>query len=338
MIMKQRLHVTSLSLILLLLVSALIFAACGTGKKDPANAEQDFKAAYEKYRMLDSQSEKADLMDEFARNYPDSETAGRAIGLVVYNRHYANQDYQGALDYLDEQLELVSNPSVRKSVKLEKLEALAELGRGPELTTLADELLDSAESVTPSERLEILGAATKSGAWELADRISDILMQELKESEDLYSRSSVLMKKGWILHNLDRTEEALGFFEEAASIGPKNFAGYSEYPVMELEYQWASALLGAGKPGEALAAFEKRALFVKEENRSLQDSYQELYKKAYLAAGNEADSFQDYKLQRKAELSRQVPEFSSPDSTGKTLSFSDIKGEKATLLLFWFPT
>lgn len=336
--MKHRLHVHSLSVVLLLLISALLFASCGTEKKDPADAEQDFKTAYEKYRMLDDNSAKADLMDEFASNYPDTEISGRAIGLVVYNRHYVNQDYQGALQYLDEQLGMVTNPSVRKSVKLQKLEALVELGRESELTALAQDLLDSPEALTPAERLEVLGAATKSGAWQLADRVSDILMQELKESDDPYSRSSVLMKKGWILHNLGRTDEALGFFEEAGSIGPRNFARYSEYPVMELEYQWASTLLAAGKPEEALETFEVRALFVKEENKALQDSYQELLKKAYLASGNDEASFEDYKTLRKAELSEQVPEFSAPDLNGRTLSFSEIKGDKATLLVFWFPT
>ncbi len=336
--MKKRLTVASLLPALLILLSGLFFASCGTGKDTSASAEQDFKAAYEKYRMSDDRMEKAALMDKFAANHPDSETAGRAIEMVVYNRYMINEDYQGALVYLDKKIGEISDPAVLKSVKLLKLEALAELKEESALTILAEDLLNSADGLASGERLQVLGAATRSGAWYLADKVSGMLLDDLKDSDDPYSKSAVLMQKGWILHNLGQNEEALKFFEEADFIGPKNFAGYSEYPAMELEYQWATALLAAGRAKDALDKFEIRALFVKEENSDLQNSYQGLLKQAYLEAGKNEASFPAYKAERKAELSRQVPEFSAPDSNGKTLSFSEIRGEKATLLVFWFPT
>ncbi len=336
--MKRQFTAVSLLLALLILPFGLLFVSCGTGKDTAASAEQDFKAAYEKYRSSDDRMEKALLMDKFVADHPGAETAGRAIEMVVYNRFVINEDYQGALGYLDTKLGEISEPAVLKSVKLQKLEILAELKDKSALNTLAEDILNSPEGLTSGERMQVLGAATRSGAWRLADKVSGMLLGELKDNNDPYSRSAVLMQKGWILHNLGQNEEALKFFEEADLIGPRNFAGYSEYPAMELEFQWASALLASGRAEDALDKFEIRALFVKEENNDLQDTYQGLLKQAYLAAGNNEASFPEYKAERKADLSRQVPEFSAPDANGKTRSFSEIKGEKATLLIFWFPT
>lgn len=331
-------RLTSLALVLLFILSVLLFSSCGTAEDRALRAEQDFKTAYEKYRSSDDGFEKAALMDKFAADYPNAEPAGRAIGMVVYNRYVANEDYPGALEYLDEKLGLVSNPVVEKALRLQKLEVLAELKEEAALTTLAKELLDSPDPLNSGEKQLVLEAAAASGAWQLAEKVSAILLGEMRDSDDSYALSSVLMKRAWILHHLDRTEEALEYFTEADSLAPRNFAGYAEYPVMELEFQWATALLAAGKPAEALEEFEKRALFVKEENTELQESYQGLLKKTYLESGKDEASFQHYKADRKAELSKQVPEFSAPDSNGTARAFSDIRGEKATLLVFWFPT
>jgi tetratricopeptide (TPR) repeat protein len=336
--MKHLRSLTSPALVLLLLLSVLLLVSCSTEEDRVLKAEQDFNKAYERYRVSDDRVEKADLMDKFVTEFPDSDSAGSAIGMVVYNRYLVNLDQQGALEYLDEKLNIISSPAIRKSVNLQKLEVLAELKRETEFTTLADELLGSPEGLNPRERQQVLGAASASGAWQLAEKVSAMLLDEIQDSDDSYTKSSVFMERGWILHNLDRRDEALEHFSEANSLAPRNFAGYAEYPVMELDFQWATVLLAAGRAEKALEIFEKRALFVKEESPELQDSYQALLENAYLESGKDEASFSSYKAKRKAELLKQVPEFSAPDLNGSTRSFSDIRGEKATMLVFWFPT
>ncbi|MFH1964269.1 MAG: hypothetical protein ABIJ42_01885, partial [Acidobacteriota bacterium] len=238
--MRHLRSLTSLALVLLFILSVLLFSSCSTAEEKALSAEQDFKTAYEKYRSSDDGVEKAALMDKFAADYPNAEQAERAIGMVVYNRYSANEDYPGALEYLDEKLGLVSNPVVEKALKLQKLEVLAELKEEAALTTLAEELLDSPEPLNSGEKQRVLGAATASGAWQLAEKVSAILLDEMQGSDDPYALSSVLVKRAWILHNLDRTEDALQYFTEADSLAPRNFAGYAEYPAMELEFQWAT--------------------------------------------------------------------------------------------------
>ena len=334
----NRLKLTSsliwLSALLLLLLSA---SSCNKAAS-PADADQEFNTAYEKYRMLDDRDEKADLMNEFAVGYPDSAMAGRAIGMVVYNRHLVKKDYSGALIYLDERLEVTANPAVIKFIKLQKLEVLAGLGNKEELTSLASELLDSPEGLSGGEKQQLLTSATEAEAWSLAEKVSDKLLEDLKETEDKYALSSVIAKKARAIRNLDRNGDALELFEQAASAAPLNFAGYFEYPVMDLEYQWASALRDAGEFDKALGIFEKRALFVKEETPEMEGFYQDLLRDLYLESGRTENLFEDYKAERKNILSKQVPEFLAPDQSGKMLSFSELKGEKATLLVFWFPT
>lgn len=322
----------------LLLAALLFMSACGTVEKTAAEAEEEFRAAYEEYRMLDDREEKASLMDRFATENPDAESAGRAIGMVVYNRYAQSGDYGGALAYLDEKLGFINNPAVEKAVKLQKLEVLAELKQGETFRSLSEELLDSPLSLTSGERQQVLGAAVNSASWDLAETLSNSLLAEIPEGSDHYARSAVLVKKAWAVHKQGRSEEALEVFEEAGELAPRNFAGYYEYPTMELEFQWASTLLAVGNAEEALEKFAPRALFVKEENRSLQDSYQALLKEVYLESGRDGNAFDAYKAQKKNELSKQVPEFSAPDAGGTTRSFNEIRGEKATLLVFWFPT
>ena len=322
----------------LLLAALLFMSACGTVEKTADEAEEEFRAAYEEYRMLDDREEKASLMDRFATENPDAESAGRAIGMVVYNRYAQSGDYGGALAYLDEKLDFIKNPAIEKAVKLQKLEVLAELKQGETFRSLSEELLDSPLSLTSRERQQVLGAAVNSASWDLAETLSNSLLDEIPESSDPYGRSAVLLKKAWAIHNQGRSEEALGVFEEAGELAPRNFAGYFEYPAMELEFQWATALLAAGKAEEALERFAPRAIFVKEENPKLQESYQGLFKELYLESGRDGSALDAYKAQTKNELSKQVPEFSAPDAGGTTRSFSEIRGEKATLLVFWFPT
>jgi len=335
---RYRLSVTKI-LFLTLLLALLAAVSCSKGEESQVDAAQDFKAAYEKYRMLDNRDVKADLMDEFVNTYPDSEMTGRAVGLVVYNRHLVKDDYAGALSYLNEKLAETVNPALTRSMKLQKIEVLASLDRPDELASLAAELLDSPEGLSGGEKQQVLTSATEAEAWSLAEKISDMLLEDLGETEDKYSLSSVLAKKAHVLHNQDRNGEALKLFEEAGSLAPRNFAGYFEYPVMDLEYQWASALLAAGKPEDALEVFDFRGLFVKEETPETHNTHQALLKELYLESGRDESSFEEYKAERKNSLSRQVPEFSAPDSSsGKQLVFSELKGEKATMLVFWFPT
>jgi len=325
-------------LLLLILLAGVFIASCGTGDKSPAELQAEFEAVYERYRESEDPAEKADLMDSFATENPDAESAGRAIGMVVYNRFSQSGDSEGALAYLNEKLEGISSPAVKRSVNLQKLEILAELGRDDEFSSLANQILDSSTPLSPGERKQILDSAVKAESWDLSERLTGILLEEMEEDSDPYTKSSILMQKAWAEHKLGRTEEALQVFEMAAQLAPRNYAGYYEYPVMELEYQWATALLEAGKAEEALGVFEPRALFVKEENKALQDSYQALLKDVYLEAGRDEASFDAYKAQRKEELATQVPEFSAPDAGGTTRSFSEIRGDEATLLVFWFPT
>ena len=329
----------SFSVILILLLALILASASCTSKEeavsDPAG---EFKAAYEKYRMMDDRAAKAEMMDEFVTSYPDSELTGRAIGLVVYNRYLANDDFAGALGYLDNRLEAITNPAVTRSVTLQKVEVLGELKKAEELTSLAEELLNSPEGLSGGEKQQVLASATEAGAWELADTFSDLLLADLKESDDKYALSSVMAKKARVLYNLDQNGKALELFAHAASLAPRNFAGYFEYPVMDFEYRWADALQASGDPGKALEVLEQRALFVKEETPVLQGMHQDKLKELYLETGREEAGFDEYKAERKNELSRQVPEFSAPDSTGLMRSFSELRGEKATLLVFWFPT
>jgi len=321
-----------------LLLPAVIYTGCQRGEDQSLNAEDAFKAAYDKYRVSDDREAKAALMDGFVASHPDSEPAGRAIGMVVYNRYSLNDDPEGALAYLDGKLELISNPGVRKAVELQKLTALAELGDSSSFSALVATLLESDPGLTPEEERQVLGAASTLGAWDLSIKISDVLLEKVSGSEDPYGRSEILMEKAWALHNLDHDEEALGFYREAASLAPRNFAGYYEYPTMELEYQWAATLRSAGRVSEALDLFSPRAVLVREEEKRLQESHQALLKELYLANGGEEASFDSFKAGKREEISRAVPDFSAPDANGTTRSFKEIKGAKATLLVFWFPT
>ena len=66
--------------------------------------------------------------------------------------------------------------------------------------------------------------------------------------------------------------------------------------------------------------------------------HQKFFRDLYLESGKDESEFEAYKAERKNAYSQQVPDFRAPDSTGRMLSFSEIMGEKATLLVFWFPT
>lgn len=322
----------------LILPLILILSSCGGGAEDDKTTEETFRAAYDDYRMMDDPEEKADLMDRFVRAHPDSPAAGRAIAMVVYNRYASKEAYGEALAYLDNRLAVIDSQEVKRNVNLQKLEILARLKNQSEFTELAGQLINSPEGLTPNQQQQILDAAVEAGSWNLALELAESVLEAFPADDDPYGRSSILMKEAWSMHNLGRSRESLEIFSSAAELAPRNFAGYFEYPAMELEYQWSQALLGADKPKDALARFEPRALFVREEDKELQRSYQSFFRELYLASGNLEASLNEYRKVRKEDLSRRVPDFSSLDREGILRKFSEIKGERATLLIFWFPT
>ena len=64
----------------------------------------------------------------------------------------------------------------------------------------------------------------------------------------------------------------------------------------------------------------------------------EVLSKAFIDRSGSANGFSDFVEGKRLEIAREIEDFQAYDYEGVEIAYSEVKGSKATLLAFWFPT
>lgn len=317
----------------------------------PVFAQEDggeaFHSALAAYQAAATPQAKLKILTDFAEAYPDYP---RVVNVVLYEavRIYEHDmgDPAGAADLVETVRLRTADPGIR----LEAATLLAELyglngsvdklrslvGEQEKLGELSFDLLDAAA-----------GSAIGHKGWEyaiaLCDKAAALATPEavLKENPQAaafpperltanakFRLGETLAKRGWILFNLGRVEEAESNFKKAEESTVFDFLGVSQN---SYAFYRAGMQLSRGELDAALETIAPNALY---QGRA---DAKALLEEIYAAKGGKAEDLGEFKLSLRAGKARAVADFTLADYSGVERRFSELCG-KVTVLVFWFPT
>jgi hypothetical protein len=325
----------------------MIGAGCGqhsTESEDPADAAySQFRDAY-----LDAErrEDQAALVEEFITEWPDHRNTGYfAADIVTYYSDHLG-DGERAYQIVSGVLQGATDPEVRFWLGTTLAPVAADLGRDLDLTGLIADLEASTE-LGFDHTEQILSAAAALADWDLLDRWSDEALERSTpeafradypnrdfDDEDVQRRADrrraiALSSNGWAAYNLGRTDDAFGAFENASRLAEKNYLGLSGTP---LERYWAQALLDSGDAARAIAVISREAVFGDHARA------EPVLREAWTTANDSGEGFDDFLDTARLELAPAIDDFTLTDYQGNTVSLNGVRGDKVTLLAFWFPT
>ena len=341
------------SLALVLVFSLALLTACAPGESAQADekaeaadtqvVEADFQAMIKDYQAAENEEGKLKAITEFLTKHPDSDKTSDVLNAAVrmqFMRGENGPDLDGAVEFVKGHIARVKNPENLAATKTVLLRLYADAEKTEEIKALLAEMGDP--QLLPRKALEqIYPVARKAEMWDVAIDYAKATVTkldgELAEADpaDINTTRMIKRSKGFAMEALGASlagkgelDEALNAFADAEKSITFNFAGnvYGEF-----RDSWASALLQKKDYSKAMEVLTPDAVFLSK------PSSLELYKEAFVAAGNKESQLAAHIERQRKELARKVPEFTVFDYQGNPANFSDLKGE-VTLLAFWFPT
>jgi tetratricopeptide (TPR) repeat protein len=355
---RSRKHAALLSGALAIL---LVFSvSCGPGGEQSAEqpqgdaapdtaaqqaAREDFNKTLEEYRAAETMEEKAQIWMDFLERHPDDDYT---LGTIQYlaNNYYVGEkdDPEAAITFAKEHLENIADESRKADGSSILLNLYAEAGDTEAISNLAAEMQATGD-MSASRHQSVARAALEAGAYNLAvehaSEAADMATPENIKAENpdmpedrVQSRADsirgdALTTLGWAQANLERYDDALATFEQAADCVTFNYVGV---PLSDINVYWAKTLLKKGDYEAAMARIAPDAIF--------QDanSANEVFKEAYLASGGSEGNYEKARAEWHARLAKPMPEdFTAYTYDGEPVDYSSAKGE-VTLLAFFFPT
>ena len=334
----------------LVTLAALIVALglMGACSKEPAvdPAEQawaDFRAAYGE---LEATEAKAELIEAFLREHPDTSYAGMLAPAVAYYRGDELGEPAAAYALLAETRAANTDPEARFEIGTAMFPLAVELGEAMDLGAVAAELAE-ARPLDFGEKIDVADLAVEHGRWETGAEYAEAALDDATPEAFLadypdedYTREEAVAKAerrrvmaladlGWALWNLDRKEEAHAAFDQAMPLRSSDYVGASD---TKLDLYVGRAALAAGEPKRAMELLAPSAVMGSDSDAMA------AYREAFAAARGSEEGIQEHLWSVREQLARPVDDFTLTDYEGEAHSFSALTDGKVALLAFWFPT
>ncbi len=330
------------------LIAGLTLAA-GCGQQTEQPTEDPARAAYTAFRDTyldaDTKAEQVALVEKFVTEHPTNRYAGYYVIDIIDHYDDLGQP-ETAYQIVEPVLVAADDPEARFNIGMALAPVAADLGKPLDLEPfIAD--LEAEEPLDFYQTLSVMEVAAKTGAWELEERYADDILSRATpqayradypdrefSDEEVAERVAhrkvyALTHKGWAAFNLGHTDEALVHFAEADGITDKNYVGLTGTP---LATYWGSALLQQGNTHGAIAMLAPEAVFGDAKNAG------PILREAYIAFNGSSDGYEEFLETTRAQLARDVDDFTLTDYAGKPVTLSELKGDSVMLLAFWFPT
>jgi len=325
-----------------------LIGACSKGAPEDAvdPVEQAWEEFNTAYGELETSEEKTVLMEAFMREHPESSYNGRLAGGVAYYRGEEMDDPAGAYTVLSETLAKNTDPEARYRIGMAMFPLAMDTGEPMDLGVVAEELADT-RPLTFGEIIDVSDMALEHDQWSLGATYAEAAMSRAtpeafladypdddftaEEATAKADRRKVmsLANLGWGLWNLDRNDEAMAAFDEAAPLKTVDYLGVADTAV---DFYRGKAMLAAGEPVKAMEFLTPTAIM------GSNDDAATALRDAYIAAKGNDDGFDEWMWSERTALAKTVDTFSLADYEGNAQDFSALADGKVTLLAFWFPT
>ena len=328
---------------------AAVSLATGCGQQTEQPAEDPARAAYTAFRdaYLDAgtKAEQVALVERFVTEHPTNRYAGYyVVDIISYYDDLGEPE--AAYQIVQPVLAAADDPEARFNIGMALAPVAADLGKPLDLEPLIADL-EAEEALGFYQRLSVMDAAAKTGAWELEERHADEILSRATpqayradypdrefSDDEVAARVAnrkvyALTHKGWSAFNQGREDEAMALFIEADGLTDKNYVGLTGTP---LETYWGNALWLQGDSERALEKLAPEVVF------GDSDSAEPILRQAYAVAHGGEEGYSNYLETTRRELAPTVDDFTLLDYEGNEVSLSEVRGSSVMLLAFWFPT
>lgn len=337
---NRRAYPAAVVLVILFLIPIGIVA-----QEDSQKAFEEFLADFSAGKTIEA---KTAALRGFILNYPDHPVVTAELLKIAVDFYVKGlKDPDAAVSLIEEAVKKVNDPDTRNIFKVYLIKIYGAVGRSGEMLAAIDDLTKSS-NLNYQIHFTIAVACREAELWNRSlkhaeaalsklslETIRRELLQTYAESPEYLAKNIYLEKllemlicKGWALVNLDRTDEGIEVFKEAAD---KTLRDYLGLPMNELNTYWAKTLIEKGDFAGAMEVIAPDAVMGGRENAL------ELLKRAYISVNGSDKGYEDFLWAKRLELARLVENFSLPDYQGRELKFSELQGD-VTVLTFWFPT
>jgi hypothetical protein len=336
-------HSIRLSLFLLGLSVLMLPTVSGVFAQDPSDPFETAKTAF---LAAETDAAKLGIAKGFLNNHPQHEQAGMVTDQAVDLLRGPLNDYSGAIALAKTQLLAAGESEIQQEIQEILMGLYSKPGYGSELAELVGQMFDF-ETMIYTEHLTVLKAATGAENWALVDKhvekATPLATPEAfraaypdREFTDEYvegagrNRQGLLKTfTGWSAANQGDTEQAIQEFLSANSLVRKNFFGLTEN---NLSRYWGQTLVQYGDSDRGVEKLALAGLFGADNESA------EIARQTFLATGKSEADFEKFLWKLRQKHSVQMVDFQATDYKDVMHSYNDLKGKKATLLAFWFPT
>jgi hypothetical protein len=326
----------------------LLAVICGL-MATPAPAQDDdpvLAAAEAAFEAAATDEARLAVVQKFLQQHPDHPQIGMVVRVGADLLSGAMNDPDAAVDLVETQLAKIGNAESKRQIQEILLDLYGRPGHADKLPALVADMYDP-QAMTYVDHLTVIRAAAEAGAWPLVDAhceaaapaaTSEAFRADYPDRE--YSAEEIeaagrnrqgLLRTfaGWSAANRGDPAGAEAEFRAARELVRKNYFGL---PDNELYRYWGRALVAQGKHDEGLEMLALAAIY------GADYAADEAAREAFAALGRRPEAYDDYLWQVRLDHAPRIDDFTAVDYDGESRSFAGLRGKKATLLAFWFPT
>jgi len=332
-----------------LLVLLLIAGAClGVAAREVAAQDDDpaLAAAEAAFTSAESDEERLAVVREFLTAHPDHPQIAMVIRVGAELMSGPMDDRAGAVELVETQLAAIEDADTRRQVQEILLDLYGDPAYADKLAGLVAAMHGGAE-LTFVEHLEVIRVAAAAEVWHLVDEHSaaaaprataeafraDYPDREYADEEVAVAgrnRQGLLRTyAGWSAAGQGDAARAFAEFEAAEDLLRKNYFGI---PDNELYRYWGRTLAAHDRADEGLE------MLVRAWIHGADAAADAAAREVFTELGRDPQDYEDYVWSVRLAHARPVDDFVAADYGGSSHRFDELRGEKATLLAFWFPT
>jgi len=313
----------------------------------PAVAQDDvdpLEATRVAFMGAETDEERLAIAEDFLAKYPEHDNIGDVLDAAIGVLQGMDNE-AGAIKLAEEQLLRTEGADQTRAIQTALLDLYADPAHAGKLKGLVQDMYDPA-TMTFGDHLTVLNAATGAEAWSMVDTHAEAAKPMAtaeafkaaypdRDFTDKYveemgsNRQGLLLTfAGWSAANQGDLKGAEKTFKQAEKLVRPNFFGL---PNNELYRYWGETLVLKDDSKKGLEKLALAGLYSNDDVAAAraEDVYASLDRK---------EDYDDYLWDLRRKKAPKMEDFEAVNYQDEMKSFHELKGKKATLVSFWFPT
>ncbi len=308
--------------------------------------DENFAAAEAAFMEAADDEARLRIVRDFLEAHPDHPDAIVVVDVGVRLLADSMGDLAGAVALAESHLSLTTNPEVQAQIRKILLRLFSTPEYAAKLKALVADMYDL-QGMSYVEHLAVIRAAIGAEDWSMVEAHCaaaasqatveayraaypdrDLSMAEVTAAAR--NRQGLLKTfTGWAAANQGDRDQALADFEAAGKLVRQSYFGQ---PGNELYRFWGQTLVMAGQTDTGLELLALATIYGNDSEAG------EAARAAFADLGKEPEKFEEYLWAVAREHGPVIDDFTAFDYQEVSRSFNGLRGRKATLLAFWFPT